>query len=62
MTKKDEAIAQIREIRHRISEEYGHDPQKLVSYYIELQKLYPSLKLLNENSLTPAQSCQEELI
>ena len=41
--KKDETISQIREVRHLISEEHGHDPQKLVSYYIELQKQYPQL-------------------
>jgi hypothetical protein len=41
--KKDEAIGQIRKIRHRISEEHGHDPQKLVDFYVELQKQYPHL-------------------
>lgn len=45
---KDEAIGQIRETRHRISEEYGHDPQKLVDYYIELQKQYPHLSQFKE--------------
>ncbi|HEY4761603.1 MAG TPA: hypothetical protein VIH42_13560 [Thermoguttaceae bacterium] len=30
-------IDQIREIRHRISEECGHDPQKLVEYYMRLE-------------------------
>jgi hypothetical protein len=45
---KDEAIEQIREIRHTISEEHGHDPQKLVDYYIELQKQYPHLSQFKE--------------
>jgi hypothetical protein len=45
---KDEAIGQIRDIRHRISEEHGHDPQKLVNYYIELQKQYPHLSQVKE--------------
>jgi hypothetical protein len=43
MTKNDEAINQIREIRHIISQENGHNPDKLVNYYIELQKQYPHL-------------------
>jgi len=30
MTKKDEVIDQIQEIRHIISEENGHNPQRLV--------------------------------
>jgi hypothetical protein len=42
MVNPDPAIEQIREVRHRISEEHGHDPQKLVDYYIELQKQYQS--------------------
>jgi hypothetical protein len=36
--KEDEAIEQIREVRHQISEECGHDPRKMVEYYKELQK------------------------
>lgn len=37
----DAEIARIREIRHRISEEFGHDPYRLVAYYLELQKKHP---------------------
>lgn len=40
MKKNDEALNEIREARHSISEEHGHDPQKLVNYYIQLQKQY----------------------
>jgi hypothetical protein len=36
--KDDPTIAGIRETRHHISEEFGHDPQRIVEYYIELQK------------------------
>ncbi|MHC5722228.1 MAG: hypothetical protein ACYTX0_62000 [Nostoc sp.] len=43
MTKNDEAISQIRKIRHIISQENEHNPQKLVNYYIQLQKRYPHL-------------------
>lgn len=34
---EDEAIAEIREVRRQISEECDHDPQKLITYYKELQ-------------------------
>lgn len=34
----DPTIDQIREIRHRISREHGHDPDRLVAYYAELDK------------------------
>ncbi len=33
----DPVIDRIREARHRISEECGHDPDKLVAYYIQRQ-------------------------
>jgi len=34
---EDQAIAEIREVRRRISEECDHDPRKLIGYYKELQ-------------------------
>ena len=34
---EDQAIAEIREVRRRISEECDHDPRKLIAYYKELQ-------------------------
>ena len=34
----DPIIDQIREVRHRISEQCGHDPQRLVEYYMKLEK------------------------
>lgn len=36
----DPVIDEIREIRHRISAQFNHDPAKLVAYYMELQKQY----------------------
>jgi hypothetical protein len=42
----DEEIARIREVRHRISEEFGHDPYRLVAYYMELQKQHPEKKMV----------------
>lgn len=37
----DAEIARIREVRHQISEQFGHDPYRLVAYYMELQKEHP---------------------
>ena len=36
----DPVIDEIREVRHRISEKVGHDPSKLVAYYMQLQEKY----------------------
>jgi hypothetical protein len=36
----DPVIDEIREVRHRISARVGHDPARLVAYYIELQQRY----------------------
>lgn len=33
----DPVIDEIREIRHRISARFDHDPARLVAYYMELQ-------------------------
>ncbi len=38
--KDDPTIARIREARHQISEECGHDAQRIVEYYGKLQKKY----------------------
>ena len=40
MLQTDPTIARVREARHRISERFGHDPQKLIAYYVGLQKKY----------------------
>jgi len=36
--KDDPTIQRIREARHNISEQFDHDPQKLVAYYIACQQ------------------------
>ena len=38
---EEEIAAAIREVRHRISERFGHDPYRLVAYLMELQKEHP---------------------
>jgi hypothetical protein len=37
----EEEIAAIREVRHRLSERFGHDPYRVVAYLVELQKEHP---------------------
>ncbi len=36
----DPVIDEIREVRHRISARFDHNPSKLVAHYIEMQKQY----------------------
>jgi len=36
----DPVVDEIREIRRRISKEFGNDPDKLVAHYIQLQERY----------------------
>ena len=40
MSQRDPVIDEVRDIRHRISERFRHDPERLVAYYIELQEQY----------------------
>jgi len=37
---KDIAIERVREVRHRISAQFGHDTKRMIDHYIELQKKY----------------------
>lgn len=36
--KPDPVIDEVREVRHRISARFDHDPVRLVAYYMELQE------------------------
>lgn len=36
----DPVIDEIREVRHRISARFNHDPAQLVAYYSQLQEEY----------------------
>lgn len=36
----DPVIDEIRDVRHRVSARFGHDPARLVAFYMELQKQY----------------------
>lgn len=37
---QDSGIAWVREVRHKISAEFDHDPQKMGDHYRELEKKY----------------------
>ena len=36
----DAVVNEIREVRHRISARFDHDPTRLVAFYMEMQKQY----------------------
>lgn len=36
----DPAIDDVRAVRRRVSQQFGHDPERLIAYYLELQKQY----------------------
>ncbi|MCG8449745.1 MAG: hypothetical protein MI725_09225 [Pirellulales bacterium] len=36
----DPVIDEIREVRHRISARFDHDPTQMVAFYLEMQKQY----------------------
>ncbi len=42
----DPVIDEIREVRHRISARFEHDPTQLVTFYREMQKQYQD-RLIN---------------
>lgn len=46
----DPVIDEIREVRRRISARFDHDPERLVAYYMELQKQYGDRLLDAEQS------------
>jgi hypothetical protein len=54
-TKSDPVIDEVREIRHRISARFGHDPSRLVAYYIDLQKQYQDRLLKTETGVEHAE-------
>jgi hypothetical protein len=55
-TKSDPVIDEVREVRHRISARFGHDPARLVAYYIDLQKQYEDRLLKTEKGVGQAES------
>ena len=56
-----QAIAEIREVRRRISEECDHDPRKLITYYKELQLRHKERLLRPEESNAISDAPNEQL-
>ena len=51
----DPVIDEIREVRRRISARFDDDPERLVAYYIEIQKQYADRLLDSERSRQDAE-------
>ena len=49
----DEVIDEIRTIRHRISEQFGHEPARLVAHYMERQEQHRNRLLRPEPRPVP---------
>jgi hypothetical protein len=49
----DPIIDQIREVRHRISEEFGHDPTRLVEHYMKLEREHFADRLVRPVNAQP---------
>lgn len=46
----DPVIDEVREVRHRISARFNHDPAQLVAYYMEMQKQYQDRLITREKN------------
>ena len=51
--KADPPIDEIREVRHRISERFGHNTKALLDHYRLLEKEYQDRIIKSENRLDP---------
>jgi hypothetical protein len=49
----DPVIDEIRAARHRISEKCGHDPERLVAYYMKLQQQQYADRLIGRDPAPP---------
>ncbi len=54
MTKDVSTIKRIRDSRRRISENFNHNPKKIIEYYIEIQKKHKERLLDNETEIKKA--------
>jgi hypothetical protein len=53
-SQSDPVIDEIREVRHRISARFDHDPARLVAYYIELQRQHQDRLIKTEKTAEPS--------
>jgi hypothetical protein len=52
----DPVIDEIREVRHRISERFNHDSERIVAYYLKLQEQYQNRLVKVERVDQPEQA------
>ena len=55
MNKSDPVIDEVREVRHRISARFHHDPALLVAYYMEFQDQYRERLVVTHETSTAAE-------
>lgn len=55
----DPVIDEVREVRHRISARCGHDPDRLVAYYLQLQQQFRERLLKPATTTDPDPSAAE---
>ena len=55
MNQRDPVIDEVREVRHRISARFHHDPALLVAYYMELQDQYRERLVVTHEASTAAE-------
>lgn len=55
MNQSDPVIDEVREVRHRISARFRHDPALLVAYYMELQDQYRERLVVTREASTAAE-------
>ena len=53
--KEDPLVAEIRAVRHNISEEFGHDTRALVKHYRKLEMKYAGRMLRSGESMESGQ-------
>jgi len=56
--RKDPLIDEIRAVRHRISERFGHDTKRLCDHYREMEKKYRGRMLRDRTEAEAARSQQ----
>lgn len=52
-SKADPVVDEVRQIRHEISERFGHEPARLVEYYMKLQERYRDRLLPSQPAKSP---------
>ena len=52
MSQRDPVIDEVRDVRHRISARFSHDPARLVAYYMELQQQYGKQLIVTDEAST----------